>query len=46
MGREGEKLKYRMWEGVGLATTGGGISQKPEEEGHFLWNEREAVEGR
>lgn len=35
-GREEEKLKYVMWEGVGFASTGGGISQKPEDKGHFL----------
>lgn len=45
VGREGEELKSGMWEGVGFATTGGGISLKPEES-HFLWNERDTVEGR
>lgn len=28
--------------GVEFASTGEGISQKPEKGGHFLWNERKA----
>lgn len=39
--RERERIPKYVG-GVEFATTGEGISQKPEKEGHILWNERKA----